>query len=484
MSRRTHLGVLWVCLLAAPGFLVAQSNEDISSVLQFNFSNPGARSLGMAGAFTARSDDATAVYSNPAGLVQLSRPEISIEGRYWSLANRFLASGAQLDPSSLAGLTYDDSQTRTRGLSFLSGFYPSRSGRWVVGLFKHQTVNFETELHTDNATVFTNFGTGFARPRDGFLDLDLDTVGASFAVRVLDSMSLGATVTTWDFELDSRLELYDAPRDQEVGDEVFNPFSLDDPYPGLTEGDPEICCRFGNRGDIIRLRTQQGEDESLSFTVGVLWRSKRTRLGVPLFSAGAVYRRGPTFSFVGRSYIRSLTPSITLPTTRVYLPVFADGQGVFDVPDVIGAGFSARPSRRWVLSVDYSRVEYGDLMKEFLDLAGRDSAIPDGQTGTPADYRLEDGDEYRLGFEYAVNPESGRVPLFLRWGVWHDPNHEIEYVGPDSSQRPIFSPGDDELHYALGLGMKLRDFQLDAAVDLSDRIDSFSLSTVFYFGRD
>jgi len=462
---------------------MAQSNEDISSILQFNFSNPGARSLGMAGAFTARADDATAVYANPAGLIQLSRPEISVEGRGWSFFNRFLNGGVQIDPSSLDGLIYEETDDATDGPSFLSAFYPGKSGRWVIGVFAHQAVNFETELSTQNATVFSAFGTGFARPRDGFLDLEIDTIGASFAVALLENLSFGATVTSWDFELRSRLELYDAPRDQEVGDPIFNPFSLDEPFPGLTEGDPEICCISGNRGDIIRLRTQEGDDDAVSYTLGLFWESRKTRAGVPLATAGAVYRRGPEFDFSGKSYIRSLSPTVSLPTTRTYALVVADGPGVFKVPDVIGVGGSLRPSGRWVISLDYAQVQYGDLMERFLDLVGRDSAIPDGETGRPVDYRMVDGNEYRLGFEYALNPR--RTPLvFLRWGAWHDPDHEIEYVGPDPSQRPIFSPGDDALHYAIGAGLKYRDVQFDAAIDLSDRLDTFSLSAVFYLGRD
>ena len=40
-------------------------------------SGSGARALGAAGAFTAIADDATAASWNPAGLIQLERPEVS-----------------------------------------------------------------------------------------------------------------------------------------------------------------------------------------------------------------------------------------------------------------------------------------------------------------------------------------------------------------------------------------------------------------------
>jgi long-subunit fatty acid transport protein len=45
-------------------------------------SGSGARALGLAGAFTAVADDATAASWNPAGLTQLERPELSIVYRY------------------------------------------------------------------------------------------------------------------------------------------------------------------------------------------------------------------------------------------------------------------------------------------------------------------------------------------------------------------------------------------------------------------
>ena len=485
MTNKTKRFVLagLVCSTLGYGSAMAQSNEDINSVLQFNFSNPGARSLGMGGAFTARADDATAVYANPAGLIQLSRPEVSIEGRRWDHANRFLNGGSQLAPGSLDGLIYDETSDSTSGLSFLSGFYPSKSGRWVVGLFNHQLVNFEAELSTQAAGVFTTLGTGFARPRDGVLDLEIDTFGASFAVKLAKNFSIGATVTYAVFQFDSRLELYDSARDVEVGDPLFNPFSLDEPHPDITEGDPGVCCEFGNRGDIIRFRTQQGDDDDIEFTLGLFWESRKTRKGVPLVALGAVYRRGPEFEFTGERFIRRLS-STSLPATRTYSTPIADAGGVFKVPDVIGIGGSIRPGKRLVISLDYDRVKYGDLMEEFLDLVERDSAIPDGETGEPVDYSMKDGDEYHLGVEYVVNPKLGSPLFFLRGGLWYDPNHEIEYVGPDPSQRPIFSPGDDELHYALGVGLKFRDFQIDAAADLSDRLDTFSLSAVYYFGKD
>ncbi|MBK5259493.1 MAG: hypothetical protein JJE51_07850, partial [Thermoanaerobaculia bacterium] len=90
--RRSSLLFALVALLALP---VAAQNTDIESLsgLQFNLGNPGARSLGMGGAFLGLADDASAAEANPAGLTILRKPEISIEGRNYLERQLFTTSG-------------------------------------------------------------------------------------------------------------------------------------------------------------------------------------------------------------------------------------------------------------------------------------------------------------------------------------------------------------------------------------------------------
>ena len=73
-----------------PGTSVAQ---EAPPSLEFSFSNPGARSMALGGAFVALADDATAAFANPAGLVQLMRPEVSAELRHWSYSTPYIAGG-------------------------------------------------------------------------------------------------------------------------------------------------------------------------------------------------------------------------------------------------------------------------------------------------------------------------------------------------------------------------------------------------------
>ena len=54
------------------GILLSASSaraQGAPTTFQFSFSNPGARSLGLGGAFVALAADATAAFANPAGLV-------------------------------------------------------------------------------------------------------------------------------------------------------------------------------------------------------------------------------------------------------------------------------------------------------------------------------------------------------------------------------------------------------------------------------
>ena len=53
--------------------LIAADNQSFN--LNFRFNSPGARANGMGGAFIGVADDATAAYTNPAGLTILTEPE-------------------------------------------------------------------------------------------------------------------------------------------------------------------------------------------------------------------------------------------------------------------------------------------------------------------------------------------------------------------------------------------------------------------------
>src|SRR5687767_3254864 len=120
-----------ILLVAVPA--MAQ-NTDIESLsgLQFNFGNPGARALGMGGAFLGLADDATAAEANPAGLTILRKAEISVEGRNYLEQQVLTTSGVFPDLERTGFNHYSDRLQ----VSFASAVIPVKN-RFTFGLYYH-----------------------------------------------------------------------------------------------------------------------------------------------------------------------------------------------------------------------------------------------------------------------------------------------------------------------------------------------------------
>ena len=132
-------------LLAASSGAFAITDEEGNASLQFNFSAPGARSLAMGGAFIGLADDATAAFSNPAGLVQLASKEVSFEQRINDYNTEYVRSGSYTpDPFNINGLSYDEARSSTHSPSFVSFVWPHE--RWAVAVYRHEFLNYETSF--------------------------------------------------------------------------------------------------------------------------------------------------------------------------------------------------------------------------------------------------------------------------------------------------------------------------------------------------
>lgn len=106
-------------------------------------SGSGARALGIAGAFTAVADDATAASWNPAGLTQLERPELSIVYRF----SHERDSRASSDGNYLVG----DDEIDANNINYLSAVMPLRlMDRNVVFSLNYQEVfDFSQHFHAN-----------------------------------------------------------------------------------------------------------------------------------------------------------------------------------------------------------------------------------------------------------------------------------------------------------------------------------------------
>jgi long-chain fatty acid transport protein len=159
--RCSRLGWTAACLA-----LLLCSDAPAQVVIEPPAVNPGARSLGFGGAFVAVADDATAAWSNPSGLMQLLRPEISAEGRKWKEDREGLASN----------------QSR---LGFLSFVLPRRS--WSIAFYGQTMSSLE----------FPEEWSGEPGELGLLSSLVIANVGATAAFRVSDTVSIGFGLTAF-----------------------------------------------------------------------------------------------------------------------------------------------------------------------------------------------------------------------------------------------------------------------------------------------
>lgn len=138
----------------------------------------GARAYGMAGAFLARADDATAASWNPAGLSYLRRPELSIVGTH----NSVNADSAEIGNS-------ESSRSRGTTPDFAAATYPVtvRTLSGAVQLSYQRVISFTSDRTIERpANVRTVNGEG------GF---DVLALGAGF--QVVPRVRIGATLNRW-----------------------------------------------------------------------------------------------------------------------------------------------------------------------------------------------------------------------------------------------------------------------------------------------
>lgn len=421
-------------------FLIATGASAQDTTLQFSFANPGARSVGFGGAFVALADDATAAFANPAGLVQLTRPEVSIEGRHWSYDTTFTEGGRAfgeptgigLDTSS--GLRFGSSSDEISGLAFVSFIYPVDG--WSLAIYRHQLADFESRPATQG--LFSTLDGAPSRQFDRMVrtDLDITAYGLSVGKRLSDTFSVGAGITYFEGGLNAHDEFFDV--DRSTLDGLFGP----NPYlPELLALTEEVLPR--------------GDD--LGLIAGFLWQISRQ------WAVGGVFRQGPDLEF-DRIFFTGpgLEPEVPAGT------VLQRNTGApIEFPDVLGLGWAYRSkSEVLTLSFEWSRVEYSVILESV------------GKTLNVETLALDDADELHVGVEYVFIHSSPLVAL--RFGTWLDPAHRV-HGGRHAFDRAVFQPGDDEIHLALGLGVAFANFQIDLGADFSDLVDTATLSAIYSF---
>ncbi|UXI69372.1 OmpP1/FadL family transporter [Tahibacter amnicola] len=430
--KRTLSVAIGVVLLGSCGTAFAITDSETNASIPFSFSSPGARSLGMAGAFLGLADDATAAYANPAGLTQLAQTEISIEGRHTSYSTPYIDGGtAGVSPFSTAGLNISYADSSENNLSYLSIVVPR--DRWAFAFYRHELARFETEFTTLAGAGFGNFQ---LFPFTSQAELKILNYGATAAFKATDNVSLGLGVSLYDFNFLT----------------ATGRVSLANPANPVAAS----------------AQAQLGDERGWGWNLGARFRLTDT------WSLGLTYRRAPSFDYRAANLVFIDVQGNPLPAPAV----FAAPTGVeFDIPDIWGIGLSWRPTDALVVNFDIDRVEYAQLTDRIDSLFG----IADAASRL----RLENGTEVHLGAEYTF--ANMTRPFSLRGGLWHDPRHSVEFDGTPANDNEralavLFAGGrGSDTHYSIGGGWAFTKFQLDFAADFSEGVDTYSVSGVYRF---
>lgn len=460
--------LLAITLLALPAFA---QNVDIEALsgLQFNFGNPGARSLGMGGAFLGLADDASAAEANPAGLTILRKPEISIEARNYLEQQLFTTSGTFPNVERTAFTNHSDRVVPT----FASAVYPIRN-RFTIGAYYHEALN--------------NEGGGVVAPFEDPITGDVTPL-PNFFLPAQNNQIVGGPIT--------RQECLDRRRQQNspfaclefrldpfvsalsVRQRTYGLAGAWQLHPKFSVGATLRHQRFKESAFTFRFNQQfdprniivQATAEVKDGEVEIVEESDTTfALGFKyspfeVLSIGGVYKKGPEFD----------------------APLFfADSASAFDfnqvattkfhIPDVAGLGISIRPIPVLTINVDAVRVTYSNLVDDFVSGVAEVRAI-----GNP--FKAEDVTEIHVGAEYFF---ATKVPFALRGGYWRDPAHSIEWTGPLNhpnfiAEAMLYPKGEDQDHFSIGAGLAWPRFQVDAAYDTSQHYKVGSISVVTRF---
>jgi len=469
---RRRIFVFVLCALAA--HRAAAQNIDIESLagLQFNFGNPGARSLGMGGAFLGLADDASAVEANPAGLTILRKMEISLEGRNFAEQQVFTTSGTFPDLNRTAFSHHSNAVE----LTFASVVVPFR--KFTLGAFFHEPLRNEGAGR--DVEIEESFLVGsptltvpdFYLPRDGggpvskqeceairntakdpFACLRGPLFPFVSAVEVQErTFGLAGAYQFGNFSVGA------TARYQRFRETAFT-FRLDNSFTRLQSVIVQATSD-------IRERNQRAEYVSdLTFGAGIKWTPTNS------ISLGAVYKQGAEFPapwFAANA------------DTNFEFVKGADSK--FHIPDVFGVGLSVRPIPVLTVNADVVRVTYSNLTDDFVSM---NQALRN--LGSP--YRTRDATEVHIGAEYFF---STKVPVAIRAGAWRDPAHSMEFHGPmnvgDVQARAeavaaaiLFPAGETRNHISIGAGLAWPRFQIDAAYDRSERFRVGSISAVTRF---
>lgn len=393
------VGFIALCLWAATAR--AQQVEMSSSL---NPVGSGARATGMGGAFIGVADDATAASWNPAGLIQLEKPEVSIVHSSFRRTQEYRSD----EHPEVEGQNTMD----TNGVNYASAALPFVVlRRNAVASLNYQRLY---ELGKDVSFTYAwnpdgdRFDDEIQFEQRGFLY----ALSPAAAISLTPRLHVGATLNLWGDYLGAN--------------------GWESSYRSHGTG-----TMFGHGYEASYSQRSEVSFDGVNAHLGLLW-----TIGGPL-TVGLVYKT---------PFEASLTREVAT-FSRQELPAFAyhveestekEEDLAMMMPASCGIGFAYRRSDRWTLALDV----YWTDWSQFVIRDGEGVERNPLNLRPTSEGRLHDTVQVRAGSEYLLIGEKHVVPL--RLGVFYDPE-------------PATGDVDGYYGFSLGTGYVRRRFSLDAS---------------------
>jgi long-chain fatty acid transport protein len=473
MRKRLMLAVALLGL-AVPA--VFAQNTDIESLagINFNFANPGARSMGMGGAFLGLADDASAAEANPAGLTILRKREVSLEARHYRSVQELPVTGTFPD------LEFQEFSSFSRAAEVQFGSIVVPFENFVVAAYYHQPLNYK--MASAVLPEQNQFGQITQNVPDFFLPrgnpiASQPPISREECLRLPAGECLQGGVLPFITAVEVDLQTY----------ALAGAMSLGRWSVGLTARYHEFEeAAFATRffqGSLVNISVQATDLNLETQEVGAV-HDFTAAAGFKFafnekLSFGGVLKQGPEFD----------APLLVLNAGDEEFQVADDTK--FHVPDIAGLGASFKPLPLLTINLDAVHVTYSNLVDDFRSKNLGIVLLEDP-------FEAKDVTEIHVGGEYLFVQRSPAVAIRAGW--WRDPAHAMTYAGPLTcddpnypedarllcaanriTQKILFPEGRDLDHYTLGVGLAWPNFQIDAAYDTSEGFKVGSLSGVYRF---
>jgi hypothetical protein len=366
--------VVHVWIIFSPNPSLAFVKIEVPST--FNPVGSGARAMGMAGAFIAVCDDATASSWNPGGFIQLRKPELSVV--YSGLNRKESSQFGHYPESDHTGTVFDHQ------LNFFSMVYP----------FKKINRNMSIALTWQHLYDF-NRTWSFKMIDPRWLDTDhweyqqtgqLSALAFSYCAQIIPRLSAGITINLWkNFHQSNQWQQN---------------------YQEIVSNRHGQMLYIGNSKEIYKF-------SGINLNIGLLWRiTANLSTGLVLktpFNADILYKRFEHWN----DMTNDLNPtghSIETRNDSMHMPLSA-GFGVrYQIGDV------------FLIAADISQTNWKTFSYE----------IENSQTICPIngkpinESRAKDTIQIRCGFEYLYIDQNENFIIPFRAGIFYDPTSAVD----------------------------------------------------------